>query len=57
MNSKCSLKALSSALLLACASLAQAATVPAGVKLHDSQELVRRSAGERDPEQPGDPAT
>jgi oligopeptide transport system substrate-binding protein len=46
MNSKCSMKALSSALLLACAGLANAATVPAGVKLHDSQELVRNNGSE-----------
>ena len=46
MNSKISLTALSSAMLLACAGLATAATLPAGVKLHDSQELVRNNGSE-----------
>ena len=46
MNSNWSLRVLTSAVLLACAGLAGAATVPAGVKLSDSQELVRNNGSE-----------
>ncbi|MGH6638703.1 MAG: ABC transporter substrate-binding protein, partial [Polaromonas sp.] len=46
MNSNWTMKALTGAVLLACAGLACAATVPAGVKLHDSQELVRNNGSE-----------
>ena len=46
MNSNWTLRALTSATLLACAGLAGAATVPAGVKLNDSQELVRNNGSE-----------
>ena len=40
------LKALSGAVLLACAGFVSAATLPAGVKLHDTQELVRNNGSE-----------
>jgi oligopeptide transport system substrate-binding protein len=46
MNSNWTMKALTSAVLLASAGLAAAATVPAGVKLHDTQELVRNNGSE-----------
>ena len=40
------MKALAGAALLACATLAAAATIPAGVKLNDTQELVRNNGSE-----------
>lgn len=40
------MKMLAGAVLLACAGLAAAATVPAGVKLHETQELVRNNGSE-----------
>jgi oligopeptide transport system substrate-binding protein len=46
MNSNCTMKALTCAVLLASAGLAAAATVPAGVKLHETQELVRNNGSE-----------
>ncbi len=46
MNSHWTLRALSGAALLACAGLVSAATLPAGVKLHDTQELVRNNGSE-----------
>jgi oligopeptide transport system substrate-binding protein len=49
MNSNCTMKALACAVLLASAGLAAAATVPAGVKLHETQELVRNNGSEQKP--------
>jgi oligopeptide transport system substrate-binding protein len=46
MNSNWTMKALAGAALLAFAGLAAAATVPAGVKLHETQELVRNNGSE-----------
>ena len=46
MNSNWTMKTLAGAVLLACAGLAAAANVPAGVKLHETQELVRNNGSE-----------
>lgn len=46
MNPNWTMKTLAGAVLLAFAGLAAAATVPAGVKLHETQELVRNNGSE-----------
>jgi oligopeptide transport system substrate-binding protein len=46
MNSNWTMKTMTGAMLLASAGLAAAATLPAGVKLHETQELVRNNGSE-----------